>query len=226
MAENNGYWIYSGSSEVPVEPRIFTRCEKNQALTHLEMDFNLASLLHTAELSDASISVEPCTEKPTREEELAGLYVTLSYAPILNPNGEPEAQNDPVIVKVQHTTDEILYKISDEEVPGNLGISGSLYVSESARIKALSVEQSASIGGDFRVDKTASFDGDVYILGNLYVHGASYGNLSQPEYKSPNHAEPLEQFYTKEQVDDMIDQLRQELLGRIQQNSENNVEAC
>ena len=70
---NSGYWKYLGDSNVPTAPgkirpidpdqlwpgiepvdtevseshsvpRILTRAEKGQALTHLEMDFNLASL--------------------------------------------------------------------------------------------------------------------------------------------------------------------------------------
>ena len=50
MAEvdNCGYWKYLGESEVPSSPRVLTRAEKGQALTHLEMDFNLASLFSSA----------------------------------------------------------------------------------------------------------------------------------------------------------------------------------
>lgn len=259
MADNCGYWKYLGDSEPPKQPRILTRAEKGQALTHLEMDTNLASLVHTIETSSAGSefsSSESSQEvdifferkKPTRAEEMEGLFATFSYAPIKQGEGEEEVielQYPPVMVKVQHTTDEIRYKLSNEQIPGTLDIAedfhvtGSSYVAQDASVSGsirvkqdvssdtLHVSRSATIGKDLRMAGTASIDGDVYIKGNLYVNGVMFGNLSRPEYNTPNYASAqpatistgegveVKEFYTKAEVDQLLAALRSELLAEI-----------
>lgn len=226
---NCGYWMYLGESEAPESPRVLTRAEKGQALTHLEMDVNLASLIHKAVTSseESSFTPEEHSEttdiyfeghKPTRKEEMEGLFATFSYAPIKQGEGESEevlVQYDPIMIKVQHTTDEIRYKLSNELIPGTLDIAedfrvtGSVFVSESAFIlgnldvshdinaDTLNVNSSASFQKDIRVAGTASIDGDVYVNGNLYVNGVLYGNLANPGYNSlnnPNYAQAYQRF--------------------------------
>lgn len=201
-----GYWKYLGTGSAPENPRVLTRAEKGQALTHLEMDVNLASLIHTAVTSSESSTFTPEEQetdvyfeahKPTREEEMAGMFATFSYAPIKQGEGESEeilVQYDPIMVKVQHTTDEIRYKLSNEQIPGTLGIdedfsvTGSAFVSQALEATSIKVNETAEIE-DLRVNGTSSVSGDLYVEGNLYVNGVMFGNLSQPAYNSPNYAE-------------------------------------
>lgn len=233
MADNCGYWKYLGDSEAPGEPRVLTRAEKGQALTHLEMDVNLASLFHKLNTSSAdstfseSESVDDTyfnTRKPTREQEMAGLFATFSYAAVKQSGSEGEeilVQYPPQVVKVQHTTDEIRYKLADEQIPGYFDIKDDLNVTGSV------VTQK-----DLRVAGTGSIDGDVYIKGNLYVHGVIFGNISQPEYNTPEYAQTYQEdteegqsaipnfsgtrnYYTKAEVDQMLANLREELLREI-----------
>jgi len=228
MADNCGYWKYLGESEVPSSPRILTRAEKGQALTHLEMDFNLASLFHELNTSSKGSEFKPEESqegsdvyferhKPTREEEMEGLFATFSYAPIVN-GTESIVQNPPQIIKIQHTTDEIRYKLANEEIPGTLGVkedfnvSGSSYVENDSIVKGnitcsgdiesktLFVSKSAEVGDSLRVKGTASFDGNVNIEGNLYVNGILFGNLSQSGYNSrsnPNYAQQYQRYGTQ-----------------------------
>lgn len=248
---NCGYYTYLGSPNPPEEPRVLTRLEKGQALTHLEMDVNLASLLHTIETSSSGSVLAENTEeqdlfferrKPTREEEMEGLFATFSYAPIQHGEGDEESeeeqqplvQYDPIVVKVQHTTDEIRYKLSNEQIPGTLDVQEDLHVTGSVYAQNLFATES------LRVHGSSSFDGDVYIVGNLYVNGVMFGNLDQQAYhptvESRNtYAEPYERqheiiprgakggaevgepptYYTQEQVDQMLQNLRDELLREI-----------
>lgn len=200
-------------------PRVLTRAEKGQALTHLEMDFNLASLFHKLNTSSVaqpsgsasttySFSPEEFSStkdvyfeshKPTRAQEMAGLFATFSYAPIVDGSGSI-IQNPFQTIKIQHTTDEIRYKLSNERIPGTLDIAedfrvtGSTFIRQDCRVNGnvsssyLDVTKAANIA-ELRTSGTASFDGDVYIKGNLYVNGVFFGNLSQPEYNSPNYAQ-------------------------------------
>ena len=226
---NCGYWMYLGNSDAPENPRILTRAEKGQALTHLEMDVNLASLLHTAKTSSegSSFTPEEYSEgtdvyfeghKPTRKEEMEGLFATFSYAPIKQGEGESEevlVQYEPIKVKVQHTTDEIRYKLSNELIPGtldiaedfrvtgsafvkeNVSVSGNLNVAHDSNTNTLNVNSSSVFRGDVRALGTASFDGDVYVKGKLYVNGVLYGNLAQPGYNSltnPGYAQAYQRF--------------------------------
>lgn len=243
---NSGYWKYLGDSNVPTAPgkirpidpdqlwpgiepvdtevseshsvpRILTRAEKGQALTHLEMDFNLASLFHKLNTSSkgASWNAEELDEdsdvyynmhKPSREEEMAGMFVTFSYAPIASSN-KSIIQNGFQTVKVQHSTDEIRYKLSYEQIPGNLDIAEDLHVTGSTYVtgniygaenldiakdthtNTLYVDSSSEFKGDVRVAGTSSFEGDVYVVGNLYVNGVAFGNISQDAYKSNTDGE-------------------------------------
>lgn len=306
MADTNcGYWRYLGNDSVPTAsgkikpidpnqlwpgvtpvdteaseshsvPRILTRCEKGQALTHLEMDFNLASLFHklntssvgapwtpeeNASGSGSGVDVYFERHKPTREEEMEGLFATFSYAPVVN-GSQSVIQNPFQTIKIQHTTDEIRYKLSNERIPGTLDIeedfhvTGSIFTQQNAVIsgnvvskkdtttKTLHVESSSVFAGDVRVAGTQSIDGDLYIVGNLYVNGVLFGNISRPEYNTPDYAEshstlgPVEEpvipqlalaaspksnstknsstkFYTQDEVDQMLANLREELLAEI-----------
>lgn len=258
---NCGYWKYLGESDVPKAsgsikeidpaqldyghepiaeytqshstPRILTRAEKGQALTHLEMDFNLASLFHKLNTSsadshflpeensgseDADIDVYFERHKPTRAEEMEGMFATFSYAPVCN-GTQSIIQNAFQTIKIQHTTDEIRYKLSNELIPGTLDIEEDFHVTGSAFVKenlavsgnakialdtetnTLCVNSSSVLKGEVRVEDTASFDGDVYIKGNLYVNGVMFGNLSQPAYNSltnPGYAQPYTRFGTQD----------------------------
>ena len=227
---DNGYWLYAGSCDAPESPRILTRTEKGQALTHLEMDVNLASLLHTVvtsstedEIAEQDTAFE--RTKPTREQEKAGLFATFSYAKVIHSGSEGEevlVEYPPVKVKVQHTTDEIRYKLANEQIPGSFDIAENL-----------NVTGSVNAAKDLRVAGTGSFDGDVYIVGNLYVNGVMFGNLSRQEYHPtemsldtyPEPARRVEpkkgvrsgtsKYYTQEEVDQMLQNLREELLREI-----------
>ena len=284
MADNCGYYRYLGDLDVPKAegkikpidpdqlwpgvnpvdteaseshsvPRVLTRLEKGQALTHLEMDFNLASFHHKLNTSSISSSFTPEESgeeedvyferhKPTRQEEMEGMFATFSYAPIVI-GSESVIQNGFQTIKIQHTTDEIRYKLSNEQIPGTLDIAedfhvtGSSYVAQDASVSGsvrvkqdissdtLHVSRSATIGKDLRMAGTASIDGDVYIKGNLYVNGVMFGNLSRPEYNTPNYASPqpatistgegvkVKEFYTKAEVDQLLAALRSELLAEI-----------
>lgn len=301
--DNCGYWKYLGESDVPKEsgsikaidtaslwpgvepvdveaseshsvPRILTRAEKGQALTHLEMDFNLASLFHKLNTSsvEAPWSGEELDEnsdayfnrhKPSRAEEMKGMFATFSYAPVVN-GTQSVIQNGFQTIKIQHSTDEIRYKLSNERIPGTLDIeedfhvtgssfvagnsylggstfiTGNLSVVQDTQTNTLYVTSSSVFGGDLRVAGTSSFDGDLYVVGNLYVNGVLFGNLSQKAYKTPNYAEPVIrgldpvgppqppflgaaspqnsenlEYYTKAEVDQMLADLRAELLAEI-----------
>lgn len=292
--DNCGYWKYLGENDVPKSegkikptdpeqlwpgikpvdtniseshsvPRILTRAEKGQALTHLEMDFNLASLFHKLNTSSAESSFTEDElgdtggdayfnlHKPSRAEEMEGMFATFSYAPIVN-GTQSIIQNGFQTIKIQHTTDEIRYKLSNECIPGTLdiaedfhvtgstfvagnsylkgstSITGNLSVVQDTQTNTLYVTSSSVFGGDLRAEGTSSFRGDVYVVGNLYVNGVLFGNLSQKAYKTSNYAESVvregtestvagktstREYYTKAEVDQMLASLRAELLAEI-----------
>lgn len=109
---------YSGSTQVPGEPRIFTRFEKGQALSHAEMDANLTSLFHTASISETSSIKE-------------AQYVTLHYAPQYLIDGSTESiTRNPVQFQNTPSADDIRFKLANETVPGNLDVSQSLQVGD------------------------------------------------------------------------------------------------
>lgn len=257
LTTNCGYWKYLGEPDVPKAsgsikeidpaqldygheplaeyteshstPRVLTRAEKGQALTHLEMDFNLASLFHKLNTSSAGSEFEPEEygedrdvyferHKPTRAEEMAGMFATFSYAPVCN-GSSSIIQNAFQTVKVQHTTDELRYKLSNEMIPGTLDIAEDFHVTGSSFIKenlsvsgnakialdtetnTLCVNSSSVLKGEVRVEHTASFAGDVYIEGNLYVNGVMFGNLSNAAYNSlnnPGYAQQYTRFGTQD----------------------------
>lgn len=219
-----GHEPLSEYTESHSTPRILTRLEKGQALTHLEMDFNLASLFHklnTSSVAEPSGSTSTTysfspeefsaendvyfeSHKPTRAEEMRGLFATFSYAPIVNGN-QTFIQNPFQTIKIQHTTDEIRYKLSNERIPGTLDIAedfrvtGSAIINQDCRVKGnvsasyLDVTKAANLN-ELRTKGTASFDGDVYVKGNLYINGILFGNLSQPEYNSLNNPNYAKQY--------------------------------
>lgn len=210
MATESGYWKYLGSSEAPDSPRILTRAEKNQALTHLEMDFNLASLVHTVETNSVDDS---------NENDYGAVYATFSYAPILNEEGGVEVQNDPVTIQIKPSLNEILETIANETIPGSLTtrddliVSGSVFSENGVRgyrgqFDDLEVEKSASFKQNVRVEGSASFDGDVYIKGNVYINGVLFGNLSQSAYNSPDYAQAYQRWGTLDTAS-----IQRELLG-------------
>ena len=83
------------SHSYPNKPYIATRASKSAALTHDEMDFNLASLVH----------------KITTSSD--GSQVTFSYAPIKE-GGTTIKQNDDVVVNVLPDADYIVKKVKGE----------------------------------------------------------------------------------------------------------------
>lgn len=177
--------LYLGETEFPKSPRVLTRVEKGQALTHAEADFNVSSLIHTASFSKAPQTFEQ--EGLTKEQlekrrlEQAGMYITLSYAPIVR-DDEVLNQNKDIPVKVQHSTDEILKKVANECVPGTLDIQDDL----TAR-KNLVVLGNATVGENLQtktenVLEELSVGKDLHIHGNIYCDGTIYGNISTVPY--------------------------------------------
>lgn len=192
--------LYLGTTEFPESPKVLTRVEKGQALTHAEADYNLGSLLHTASVSKApeEYEKEGLTEiqKEKRRLEQAGMFVTLSYAPILK-NGSTLKQNDNIELKVQHSTDEVLEKIAGECVPGTLDVEKDLTARSNLNVnKNANVSESCIIGkdldvrGDGTVSGEASILKDLYVHGNIYCDGVIYGNISAQPY--------IEEFTEKE----------------------------
>lgn len=212
--------VCSDPQQEPI-PTVFTRTEKGQALTHLEMDFNIASLLHKVEFSPAaesfidSRSLDHTTlsanQKSKRQAEQESMSIQLHYAPIVE--GENTiVQNPSVHVKVLQSTDEILEKIAEERIPGNLDImknlkvTGSAFIKESASVGKevncfnLYVSDSAYIGKDIRVEGSASIKGDVHISGSLYVDNVIYGNISREPYETPD----WNQDYSRQESDERL----------------------
>lgn len=170
-----GYYRYLGETRPPENPRILTRLEKGQALTHLEMDVNLCSLFHTLDTGsvdaygrtllvrgdeqansvypDIAYSIDKITKKDDVEKALDTLYAKFHYAPCLNgEEGDKHFHYASASIKVQHTIPEILYMISDEEIPGNLNISESFAVSASSDFR-----------GDVRMQSELRTTGSTYI---------------------------------------------------------------
>lgn len=190
MENIKGYDIsgtYLGSSSFPDKPNIVMRVEKGQALTHAEADFNLGSLMHTASFSESPETYEK--EGFTKEQlekrrlEQAGMYVTVSYAPVTR-DGEILTQNKDIVAKIQHSTDEILEKISEETVPGNFAVRDSFEVGADSNIKGNANAQTSTTVGDSSVGR------DLHVHGDIYCDGTIYGNISTRPY--------VEEFSEKE----------------------------
>lgn len=177
--------LYLGETEFPKSPRVLTRVEKGQALTHAEADFNVSSLIHTASFSKAPATFEQeglsKEQLEKRRLEQAGMYVTLSYAPIVK-NEETLNQNADIPIKIQHSTDEILEKIANECVPGTLDVQddltarSNLIVQKDATIQGNIQANSGNVTEDFSVSK------DLYVHGDIYCDGTVYGNISTKPY--------------------------------------------
>lgn len=101
---------------IELEPKITSRVQKGIALSYEEMDTNLASLLHTASVSETS-SVKDAQ------------YVTFSYSPIASEaRGELDKQANPIVFQIQNSAKEICEKIADESITGSLTVTGNLIV--------------------------------------------------------------------------------------------------
>jgi len=177
--------LYLGETEFPKSPRVLTRVEKGQALTHAEADFNVSSLLHTASFSKvpSTYEQEGLTKQQLEKRRLeqAGMYVTFSYAPIVK-NDVTLNQNADIPVKVQHSTDEILNKVANECIPGTLDVQDDL----TARSNLI-VRQDTNIDGNLQansgnISEDLSVDQDFYVHGNIYCDGTIYGNISTKPY--------------------------------------------
>ena len=209
MAENClGFYLYKGECGFPESPEILTRIEKGQALTHAEMDFNLASLLHTASFSEKSeVEITPddpravagkeSIQSSKRTEETENLHATLHYAGIVE-GEEVLVQNKDISFQIQHTTDEILEKVANERIPGtldvadNLTTTGSLFVVGDSTIEGSEyVSGSSDIGEDLHVHRNAEVEKSVRIRGDLIVDGVIYGNISSEEYHTPDWNKPI-----------------------------------
>lgn len=190
MENIKGYDIsgtYLGSSSFPDKPNIVMRVEKGQALTHAEADFNLGSLMHTASFSQSPETYEK--EGLTKEQlekrrlEQAGMYVTVSYAPVTR-DGEVLVQNKDIVAKIQHSTDEILDKISEETVPGNFAVRDNFEVGADSTVKGNANAQTSTTVEDSSVGR------DLHVHGDIYCDGTIYGNISTKPY--------VEEFSEKE----------------------------
>lgn len=137
--------FYSGSSEAPEVPRVFTRFEKGQALSHAEMDTNLTSLLHTASFTSSA-------NYPKEEEIKEAVYCTLHYASQSLIDGEkPSVCRESISFQCMPSADDVRQKLANEEVPGDLRIKNNLSVSGSSFIS-----------------------GNLHVLGTLYVNKVIY----------------------------------------------------
>ena len=121
--------LYKGTSEVPDIPVIFTRFEKGQALTHAEMDTNLTSLIHTC-------SLEPA--KTVKDAE----YVTLQYASQSTTDGrEPSFCRPGIRFQTMPSNVDVLNRLANETVPGNLTIKNDLWVSGTLHVNEVIYEK-------------------------------------------------------------------------------------
>lgn len=240
MAENClGFYLYKGECEnLPESPAILTRIEKGQALSHVEMDFNVASLLHTASLTEAKEAEEITLAdweafsdgaknqklQEKRAKEWEGLEVEFGYVPIVENGsqktvakdgvvdfeveGDELARNKPIHYRNRNSTTEILEKVADERIPGDLDIQKTLYVSESVHAREnghiegnLYVTGSTYITGstdimeDLHVHKDAEVLGNTRIVGDLIVEGRIFGNIA---------VDTLEGYFTKDYKDPIV----------------------
>ena len=115
--------------------------------------------------------------KPTRAQEKAGLFATFSYAPIKVGN-QTIIQNPFQTIKVQHTTDEIRYKLANEQIPGTLHIRQNFYVTGSSYMRedltvlgSTHVSESVDIRNSLYVGEDTSISGSTVIGKNLEVVG-------------------------------------------------------
>lgn len=208
------YTVYDGNviSTSSTVPSILTRLHKGQALTHLEMDFNLASLYHTLSLSPAAEYSGDNPYLKKRAEEQEGMWVYMHYAPILiGEDNQVRYQNQCNRFKVKETTDETLLKLKGESIPGHFGVAEDLWVTGSGYVyRDLSVSGSTNVlgngsySGSFAVQnhtrtntlwvtasagigslgvrESASIGQDLYVKGNVFVDGVIYGDVRHKEY--------------------------------------------
>lgn len=115
--------------------------------------------------------------KPTRDEEKAGLFATFSYAPV-KVGTQTIIQNPFQTIKVQHTTDEIRYKLANEQVPGTLHIRQNFYVTGSSYMRedltvlgSVHVSESVDIRNSLYVGEDTFMSGSTNISKNLTVGG-------------------------------------------------------
>lgn len=155
--------IYKGTGEVPEMPVIFTRYEKGQALTHAEMDTNLTSLLHTCSVSETS-SIKDAQ------------FVEFQYASQSLVDGQPPIFCRPSIrMQISPSSDDVLQKLANETVPGNLDIQDKLSVGgDLVASKNLEVDQDVNVGKDVKVGQNLEIGQDLYVSGTLHVSEVIY----------------------------------------------------
>lgn len=128
--------------------------------------------------------------KPTRDEEHNGLFATFSYAPVKN-DKDTIIQNGFQTIKIQHTSDEVRYKLANERVPGTLDVredfhvSGStfvfndVFVTGSTHIEqdlhvthSVWVAQSLGISGSALIHQDARISGSLFVKGDTEISGS------------------------------------------------------
>lgn len=183
-----GYFRYLGEVTPPENPRILTRLEKGQALTHLEMDVNLCSLFHTLSTGsvdaygrklltvgdevaegvypESAYSLDYVTKKDYAVSASDNLYALFHYAPCLNgTEGDKQFHYASASIKVQHSIPEILYMVSDEEIPGNLNIRDNFNVSGSSDFRGkVKMQSEARISGSTYIGYVDSIKDDERLL--------------------------------------------------------------
>lgn len=109
--------------------------------------------------------------KPTRDEERNGLIATFSYAPVkTGDDNQTIIQNGFQTIKVQHTSDEIRYKLANERIPGTLDVEEDFRVSGSSHTFLDSfVSGSSHIKNNLYVTKSVFIRDDTEIYGSLRV---------------------------------------------------------
>lgn len=158
--------FYSGSSEAPEVPRVFTRFEKGQALSHAEMDTNLTSLFHTASFTSSA-------NYPEEERIKEAVYCTLHYASQSLIDGEkPSVCREPISFQCMPSADDVRQKLANEEVPGDLGIKNDLSISGSSFVS-----------------------GNLHVLGTLYVNKVIYEKQFKTSEWEPEGVDPEKHHY-------------------------------
>lgn len=141
MAELRGAAQYRGGTTVPDNPTVFTRFEKGQALTHVEMDTNLTSLLHTCSVSASSVK--------------GGDFILLEYASQSLEDGQaPEFVREPIKIQTSPSAQQVVEKIANETIPGNLKVSGSVNITNNLTLgKDIVVGENLWVSGTLHVNK-------------------------------------------------------------------------
>lgn len=109
--------------------------------------------------------------KPTRQEEHGGLFTTFSYAPVKNGTSSI-IQNPFQTIKTQHTTDEIRYKLANEQIPGTLDIREDFNVTGSAF-----VAEDLFVTGSIHVAESVTITGSLILKNDIVVVGSQ--NVSE-----------------------------------------------